>query len=571
MTPTWTKFYDFVPEHLEYPEKTLYETFKAAAYKHRYRAAIDYYGARMRFDTLLDRVGAVSNVLVNLGVRKGDRVGVCLPNLPSAASLFYAVSRLGAVCVMIHPLSSSDEIAQIVRETGMNTLFLTDVALPRHQKTLAECGVHNAVCVSLWEDAPLFKRPFIRRAAVKRAGLSTTPECPNLLREMVKLSDFKNKTLDTPTDPVNDTAVILYSGGSSGRPKGIRLSSFNFNALAYQVCSQVDDWPQDPSMMAILPFFHGFGLGVCLHAALIHGITSVMMAQFSARGFLDILRKKKPNVITGVPTLYEAILREKKAKIGDLSFLRGVFCGGDACPASLKKRFNKFLEEHGASVRLKEGYGLTETVTACVVTPPNHEREGAVGVPLPDVYVKICKAKSEEEMPTGRIGEILVSSPTLMLGYLDEQDTAAVLSRHADGRTWLRTGDLGRMDADGYLYFTGRIKRVVKVSGFPVYPDLIEEVIGAISGVERVCCIAVPDPYKMNVIKAIVVPTDKTVDPKAFARKVMDTAARYLNVYARPRRIELTASLPLTKVGKVNYLAVEMAERKKQQAKAEME
>ena len=570
MNPVWTKLYGFVPEHLEYPEGTLYETFKAAAYKYRYRTAIDYYGGRIRFDKLLSRVEAVSNVLHNLGVRKGDRVGVCLPNVPSAAALFYAVNRLGAQIVMIHPLSATDEIEFIIRETGIKTLFLLDAALPRHQKMLSACGVRDAVCVGLWEDAPRFKRSFIRRAALKRAGLSTTPECVTL-REMAKLSDFKNKALDTPTDPKRDTAVILYSGGSSGRPKGIRLSAYAFNALAYQVCSQVDDWPEDPSMMAILPFFHGFGLGVCLHAALIRGVTSVMMAQFSAKEFLEILRKKKPNVITGVPTLYEAILREKKAKIKDLSFLRGVFCGGDACPSGLKKRFNEFLKAHGAAVRLKEGYGLTETVTACVVTPPEDEREGAVGVPLPDVYVKICKARSEEEMPTGRIGEILVSSPTLMLGYLDKEETAKVLSRHADGRVWLRTGDLGRMDADGYLYFTGRIKRVVKVSGFPVYPDLIEEVIGAIPGVERVCCIGVPDPYKMNVIKAIVVPVDKTVEPKAFARMVMDTAAHYLNVYARPRRIELTASLPLTKVGKVNYLAVELAERKKEQMKEEMQ
>lgn len=441
---------------------------------------------------------------------------------------------------------------------------MLDVAYVKHREMLLASKVHNVVCVSMWEDAPWFKRHFIRKSVLQRAGLKVAPEVPIRLSELIKLNDFSNKAIEHKGDFKTETAAILFSGGSSGEPKGIRLSSYNFNVLACQVYSQIKEWPKEAGMMAILPFFHGFGLGVCMHASMQFGMTSVMVAQFNATEFAKILKQKKPAVITGVPTLYQALLQEKSMQKTDLSFLKGVFCGGDACPPNLKKEFDEFLKNHGSPVCLKEGYGLTETVTACVVTPPEREKEGAVGVPLPDVLVKICKPGTDTELPYGEVGEILISSPSIMLGYLDKEDTDQVLYPHADGRMWLRTGDIGKMDDEGYLYFTGRIKRVVKVSGFPVYPNKIEEFICAIEGVRQCCCIAVPDPYKMNKIKAFVVPAKENEDPKLFAKMILDTCGAYLNTYSRPRVVEIAKELPTTKVGKVDYLAVERMERDRQ-------
>lgn len=560
MQPIWQRQYDYVPVHPQYAEGTLYEQFCRSAYKNRYKSAIDYFGASVRYDKLLARVDTLANALVNLGIKAGDRICICLPNMPDAAALFYAASRIGAVSVMVHPLSATDELEEFIRQTQARALFIMDVAYKKHASMLEKIKMHNVVCCSMWEDAPVFKRSVIKRVVLKKAGLSAVPDVPMSLKELISHNDYDCPFPPVVMDPKKDTAAILFSGGSSGTPKGICLSAYNFAALAGQVYCQIEHWPEEPRMLAILPFFHGFGLGVCMHAALIYGMTSLMVPQFNAKDFASMLRKKKPHIITGVPTLYEALLREKKLKKTDLSFLKGVFVGGDACPPSLKKRFDEFLKDHGASVTLKEGYGLTETVTACVVTPPKREKRGSIGVPLPDVYVKICAIDSLKEMPTDEMGEIVITTPTLMLGYLDERETKRVLVQDENGTTWLRTGDIGKMDQEGYLYFAGRIKRIVKVSGFPVYPAKIEQTIEGFSGVARCCCVAVPDDYKMNVIKAIIQPDSMPENPQAFVSDILNSCRKTLNVYARPRVVELMQMLPTTKVGKVDWKALQRRE-----------
>jgi len=560
MEPRWHKQYDYVPAHPEYAAGTLYEQFCRSAYKNRYKSAVDYFGASLRYDKLLFRADTAANALVNLGIKAGDRICICLPNMPNAAVLFYAASRIGAVSVMVHPLSSTEELREFLQQTEAKALFIMDVAYLKHASMLEEIKMRNVVCCSMWEDAPAFKRSFIKKEVLKKAGLSRLPVVPNTLKDLMKHNDYDCPAPPAATDPEKDTAVILFSGGSSGSPKGICLSARNFAALAGQVYCQIKDWPEEPKMLAILPFFHGFGLGVCMHTALIYGMTSIMVPQFNAAEFAAMLKKKKPNIITGVPTLYEALLREDSLKKTDLSFLKGVFVGGDACPSSLKKRFDVFLKEHGASVTLKEGYGLTETVTACVVTPPKKEKTGSIGVPLPDVFVKVCAIDSLKEQPFGEMGEIVITTPTLMLGYLDKEETKRVLVKDENGVIWLRTGDIGRMDEEGYLYFSGRIKRIVKVSGFPVYPGKIEQTIEGLSGVARCCCVAVPDDYKMNVIKAIIEPTEMPADPKAFIAEILRACKEPLNVYARPRVVELMEKLPTTKVGKVDWKALQRRE-----------
>ena len=561
MQPIWLKQYGYVPTSVEYEEGSLFEQFRRSAYKNRYKMATDYFGAILRYDGLLSRVEATANALHNLGIKAGDRVCICLPNMPSAATVFYAVSRIGAVSVMVHPLSSTEELKRFLTQTKAKALVLMDVAYQKHGQMLKQLGLHNVICCSMWEDAPWFKQAIIKNVVLKKVKLKKVPTVPMRLKELIARNDYDCPVPPYEWDAKKETAVIMFSGGSSAAPKGICLSAFNFAALAGQVYSQIKDWPEEPRMMAILPFFHGFGLGVCMHAALIYGMTSIMVSQFNAKEFSDILRKKKPHIITGVPTLYEALLREEKLKNTDLSFLKGVFVGGDACPLPLKQRMDVFLEKHGASVRLKEGYGLTETVTACVVTPPEQERVGSIGVPLPDVFVKICPSDSLAPLPAGEVGEIVISSPTLMLGYLDEE--TKVIFTDKDGTRWLRTGDLGKMDEEGYLYFSGRLKRIVKVSGFPVYPGQIEQTIESFEGVSRCCCISVPDDYKINVIKAIVQPETMPEDPRAYAAEILRQCRDQLNVYSRPRVIELMAQLPTTKVGKVDWKSLQERENQK--------
>lgn len=552
----WTKAYDYVPTHLSYSEQTLFEAFRQMAYRCKYETAIDYFGRRIRYVDLLQRVEQCFNLLENMQIGKGDTVCLCLPNIPDVAALFYAINRLGAQCLMVHPLSTPEELATCMTQTQAKALFLMNVAYPRHKETLQQMKMQNVICCAIWDDAPFYKRLFVKKAVLKKAKMKKAPIVPAKLCEMRAKCAYPPRAV-VESRAKEDTAVILYSGGSSGTPKGIRLSSYAFNALASQVYSQLKDPKIGCKILAILPVFHGFGLGVCVHTALVKGMTCIMVPQFDATSFANLIAQKKPQVIAGVPTLYEALRREKKMEKVDLSCLQGVFCGGDALPLSLKKSFDEFLREHGASVTLKEGYGLTETVTACVVTPPLTEKEGSIGVPLPDVYVAVCDSESGESVPFGEVGEICIKTPTLMLGYLSEKDTDEVIREHSDGEKWLHTGDLGWMDEDGFIYFSGRKKRMFKVSGFPVYPNQIEEIINRMDEVAMCCCVSVPDPYKMNKVKVFVVPTDKTTDIGLFAQKVTRYCKEALNIYSQPRLIEVRASLPLTKVGKVDFKAMQ--------------
>ena len=275
----------------------------------------------------------------------------------------------------------------------------------------------------------------------------------------------------------DEMAVILFSGGTTGVPKGIMLSNFNFISEGMQV-SVWGSLGGGDAILAILPIFHGFGLGVCVNAAFMGGGKSILVPQFTPEIVADLIKKKRPNFVVGVPTLFEALCSNPVFQKADLSCLRATFSGADTLPRPVKERFEAVVKERGGNVQLLEGYGLTEAVTAIMATPLNQYREGSVGLPFPDMLAKIVTTGTTEEAPVGEEGEICVHGPAVMLGYLDQpEETANTLKTHADGKVWLHTGDIGTMDADGFFYFKLRQKRMIKSSGMNVYPAQVEDVL----------------------------------------------------------------------------------------------
>ena len=259
-------------------------------------------------------------------------------------------------------------------------------------------------------------------------------------------------------------------------------------------------------MLAILPIFHGFGLGVCVNAVFMGGGKSILVPQFTPEIVADLIKKKRPNFVVGVPTLFEALCSNPVFQKTDLSCLRATFSGADTLPRPVKERFEAVVKERGGNVQLLEGYGLTEAVTAIMATPLNQYREGSVGLPFPDMLAKIVKTGTTEEAPVGEEGEICVNGPAVMLGYLDQpEETANTLKTHADGRIWLHTGDIGTMDADGFFYFRLRQKRMIKSSGMNVYPAQVEEVLYRHPDVLKACVIGVPDEKQVQRVKGFVV------------------------------------------------------------------
>jgi long-chain acyl-CoA synthetase len=270
-----------------------------------------------------------------------------------------------------------------------------------------------------------------------------------------------------------------------------------------------------------------------------------------------LLRKKRPSVLVGVPTLFHALAEDPTLARADLSCLKACFCGADTLPRPVKERFEKLVAERGGGVRLLEGYGLTEAVTAIMAMPMDEYREGSMGIPFPDMAAKLCVPGTVEEAPSGEEGELCVSGPAVMLGYLDDpKATAEALRVHADGRTWLHTGDLARRDADGFFYFVLRLKRMIKSSGFNVYPTQVESVLYRHPAVADACVVGVPDPAQVERVKAVVVLKDRLQENDATKESLIAHCRENLIKWSCPREIEFRSELPKTRVGKIDYRAL---------------
>ena len=292
-----------------------------------------------------------------------------------------------------------------------------------------------------------------------------------------------------------------------------------------------------------------------------NGGRCILVPRFTPKSYGRDLIKYKCNFIAGVPTLFEALLGQDVLNKKDLSFLKGVFSGGDTLSVELKKKLDAFLLAHNSPVTVREGYGTTETVTACCLTPPDKQKEGSIGIPFPDTYIKIVKPGTQEELPYGQEGEILLAGPTVMQGYMNHPaETTEALQSHADGLTWVYTGDLGIMDQEGYLYFRGRAKRMIVSSGYNIYPAQLENIIDAHPDVQMSCVIGVPDPYKMQKVKAFVKLKPGVSPDEQTRENILAYCAKHIAKYAMPSSIVFREDLPKTLVGKVAYRLLEEEE-----------
>lgn len=565
----WINYYKN-PElaDLEYFEGTMFDAFKNTATKHPNAIAIDYMNVKISYSNLYKDVIRYANILKSYKISKGDRITICLPNIPQAVILFYAVLCIGAQANMIHPLSSGNEIEYCVNLSKSKLLFVFDAFA--NKVTQINCPtLQKIVYTGASETLPLYMRAAFYISQGKNIN---PPKESNKICSLKLFSlkasikkDIESKNIQDKTVKNIDTAAILYSGGTTGTQKGIMLSHLNFNALATQTAKNGTDHIEiGDKMLAVLPMFHGFGLGVCIHTAIMYGMSIILVPRFNADSFAKLLLKKKPSFIAGVPTLYEALLRNDRLKNVDFSKAKGVFAGGDTLPYDVKIRFDEELKKHNSKVLLREGFGLTECVTASALTPASAYKKGSVGIPYSDTFYKIIEPETENELPYGEDGEICISGPTVMNGYLDNpSETAKVLKKHKDGRIWLHTGDIGFMDEEGFIYFKSRLKRMIKCSGYSVYPSQTEEIINGHEAVSLSCVIGVHDDYKMNKLKAFIVLKDGFEPNEEMKKSIEQYCRKNIATYALPKEFEFRDNLPLTKVGKVAYTVLEKEEMTK--------
>jgi long-chain acyl-CoA synthetase len=557
----WLRFYGSVPPTLSYPDATMYGLVHARAAAAPGAAALVFLGRRMSFAELDGRIARISRGLAAEGVKPGDRVLVCLPNIPQAVIVFYALNRLGAVPAMIHPLSAPTEILEYTRQASCTWAVTLDAFYPRFAEIGKDGLFRRTVLCSITDHAgALVSLVF---GLTQGRKIPPVPDRPDLVR----WNDLDRRALAAPElehpDPLarKDMSLILFSGGSTGKSKAIMLSSLNCNALAAQTNAAGGPILTGESMLSILPMFHGFGLAVGIHAILIHGGTCILVPKFTADGLAKLIRKFGPQYLAGVPTLFDALAANPRFQRTPLACFKGLFSGGDTLSKETKDRFEAVLKKNGGTIPLREGYGLTETVTANILMPRDHYRERSIGVPYPDMLAKVVRLGTTEEAPPMEDGEICVSGPTLMLGYMnDPVETAAAVKVHRDGRAWLHTGDLGCMDADGFLYFKLRMKRIIKTSGVSVYPSNIEEVLSAHPAVRLSCVIGIPHPSQVQVPKGFVTLNEGWQGSAELEKELIDLCRSRLTPYSCPRCIEFRDRLPLTVVGKVHYRKLEEEE-----------
>ncbi len=560
----WLDYYSREERSIKFTKKSIYDYMKDEVGNDLDFIALNYFENRISYNDFFKHIDTCARALRELGVKEKDVVTICLPNMPEAIYIFYACNKIGAVADIIHPLSSGEQVKFYLNESKSKCLFLVDFNYDKLKDVIPKTLVKNTILVSPKESMPLALSVgyTITRDIKNKKPYSSDPLYMNFKKFMkygkTNLKDYHAKV------NCKDLALILHSGGTTGTPKGIMISNYSFNAIAQQGAVNVIDVRPKDKIVTILPIFHGFGLGICIHTPLCLKVETILMPEYDANRFYKIWKKDKPNVILGVPTLWEGMMSNKKFDNVDMSQLKYIISGGDYLSIQAETKINNFLHKHGAKVNIAKGYGMTESVAATAYTFPGTNEPGSIGIPMVGNNYKIFNPETNEEMPFGEEGEICVNGPTLMMGYLNnKEETKNVIKIHKDGKRWLHTGDIGYISPNGVVYFTSRLKRMIVVSGFNVYPSMIEKTILKHDCVDKVCVIGIPHPYKMHVPKAFIV-LKKGVEPSIkIEKEIKELCEKDLAVYSIPKYFEFRESLPITLYNKINYKELEDEEKQK--------
>ena len=560
----WLQFYDEegIPAHIEYPDCSMVDMIVQSAEKWPDNIAYVYYGHKVTYKNFVKKIEKAARALKNYGVKEGDRVTICMPNTPEGITMVYAVNMVGTICNMVHPLSSEKELEYYIKVAESKYVLTIDAVFDKIYRLRDTAQLERIIVVRPSAGLGFLKKKLYNTLHIKKVRIPYNDSRVVLWEDFIANSYFYQGNYYEERSG-SDLAVILYSGGTTGAPKGVLLSNANFNTLGVQCTSVIKQAVPGATVLSILPLFHGFGLGVCIHTPLCVGMGCILIPAFSHKQFADIIKKNEPNFIAGVPTLYEALINTKLGP-RDLSSITSVICGGDALNQTLRDKVNSFLKAHGSDAKIRVGYGLTEATGATCLSPENAFADGIIGAPLPDMSFKIIKTDTFKEQPIGQEGEICISGPLIMMGYLnDDAENAQALRVHDDGKIWLHTGDLGYIGKDGFVYFAQRLKRIIISSGYNIYPTHLESVINSHEAVLTSTVIGIDHHYKGQVPKAFIVLKPGYKAGKKIEREIRELLERNVPIYALPAAYEFRDKLPTTLVGKVAFKKLEAEEKAK--------
>ena len=560
----WLDYYSREERSIKFTDKSIYDFMVDEVGNDKDFIVLNYFENRISYHDFFKNIKLCARGLREFGVKPGDVVTICLPNMPEAIYIFYACNKIGAVADIIHPLSSPEQVKHYLKESQSRYLFLVDFNYEKLKDVLPETLVYKTILVSPKESMPIgLSIGYTLTRSIKTKKPRITDTSYMNWKQFLNVGGNSKKEFSADVKS-EDLALILHSGGTTGTPKGIMISNYSFNAIAQQSGVNVIDVRPKDKIVTILPIFHGFGLGICVHTPICLKVETILMPEYDANRFYKIWKNDKPHVILGVPTLWEGMMSNKKFDKVDMSQLKYIISGGDYLTISAETRINTFLHQHGAKVNILKGYGMTESVAATCYTFPGTNEPGCIGIPMVGNTYKICDPETNEELDFGEEGEICVNGPTLMMGYLNnKKETDMVLRKHKDRKLWLHTGDIGYIAPNGIVYYTQRLKRMIVVSGFNVYPSMIETSISKHEAVAKVCVIGIPHPYKMHVPKAFVVLKNGYKPSNKIKKEITEICKQDLAVYSVPKDIEFRDDLPKTLYNKIDYKSLEKEEELK--------
>lgn len=538
--------------------RTMYEGFKESADKRKDAPCFYYYGATLTWNEVSDMIDTCAAAMVACGVKKGDRVTICAPNMPQCIVAIYAVNKIGAVASMLHPLSVKSEAEYAVKLVGAKFAFCFDVsekAFDGMDITLVKCPTAYYFPKTLM--GTIYKMGYKKKIKGKTAPANVTTKYD--WADFLKLGKqyIKENGVPETQGGAYDTAAIMMTGGTTGNPKGVMLHNDAINSLSYELFDVIEDkFDVDTDcMLTALPVFHGFGFALCMHVSMLAGIAQSLFPQFDARMCSSAIKKYHINFVFGVPDFFEKVYKAGYLKGVDMSTMKLIGSGGDVVPYSLTEKMDRLLKENGAGVHFVSGYGLTECVTVCTFTDPHREApQGCIGIPCYRIETMTVKPGTTEEVK-GEDGELCVYGPTLMQGYYhDEEETNKVLVKHDDGKVWLHTGDMCFIDEKGDIYYRQRLKRVYKISGYLVYPSFIEESFRVMPEIYD-CCVIGKEYNGKTALKLFVVKNKKfkNDDDETLIAKIKEFGLQNLSKWSVPREIVFIDELPRTKIGKVDF------------------
>lgn len=545
------------PLGFDVPDVSMFGMLKIAAEHQPNADAYDYFGTKCSFGGLVEKIEKISAAYSSIGVRKGDIVTIIMPNTPEAVISIYALNRMGAVANILHPLSAQEEIKDHINRVNSKVLLAVDICAEKIANIIDGTKLKTVIVASAGNSMPFIMKKLYALKCIKSFKYDKSD------KRYISWNEFAKKQAPVkeckPTGEQNkEVAVILHSGGTTGTPKDIMLSNYNFNSFGIQAVLTLRDVHAGDKILAILPIFHGFGLGVCVHVSFCFGACSVLIPQFNAKQFTSIIKKHKPSMLFGVPTLYDALLKAKGMDKIDFSFLKYAVSGGDTLPEKLEKAVNEFFAAHNSDVKLCEGYGMTEGLAALCLSVGDSYKSRTIGKPLIGTEMCVVEPGTTNVLPAGEDGELCVSGPTVMIGYRNNpEETANTLLTHADGKIWLHTGDMAMIDADGFVHYKLRIKRMMITSGFNVYPTQIESVVEELDYVEKCVVVSVPHQYKKEVAKAYIVLKNGKEKSDATKEEIRSYCKKKLMHYSVPYFYEFVDVLPKTAYNKIDFMKLQ--------------